>query len=177
MSFATLLTARGKRANSLLLPLFLALMPFAPFAPADQSQPRHAISSTLWLPPLGAPMRVSNHFSLPGGPYQAGHRGLDLPGSVGQTIRSPSSGTVTFVGWVVDRPVLSLRIDENTVASFEPVESELSIGDRVLRGAALGEIAAGGHCSERCLHLGVRVNDEYVNPLRYLRPRPVLLPW
>ncbi|MFC7765586.1 M23 family metallopeptidase [Leucobacter soli] len=146
-----------------------------------------AARSEPWFPPLGEPLRVSAAFSLPNGPYRAGHRGIDLPASTGDIARAPASGTVSFSGTVVDRPVLSIRLDERTVVSLEPVESPLRAGDPVARGDRIGAVAArapgearaptGGHCTEHCLHLGVRVDGEYVNPLRFLRTRPILLPW
>ncbi|MGK0714509.1 M23 family metallopeptidase [Leucobacter sp. W1153] len=130
----------------------------------------------LWLPPLGHPLTVNSPFSLAGGPYAAGHRGIDLPARTGDTVRAPASGRVTFVGTVVDRPVLTLRIDARTLVSFEPLSSTLREGDEVLRGEVIGEVGTGGHCLASCLHLGARVDGEYVNPLRFLRHKPVLLP-
>ncbi len=111
------------------------------------------------------------------GRYAAGHRGIDLPSAgVGLPVRSPVAGTVSFVGTVVDRPVVSVRVDLRTVVSLEPVASELQVGDVVGPGSALGTTATGGHCGVACVHLGVRVDGEYVNPLRYFRAKPVLLP-
>lgn len=137
-----------------------------------------AESSTpgLWEPPLGHPLEIDAVFSLPFGPYGAGHRGVDLLAGGDPRVRAPASGTVAFVGMVVDRPVISIRVDDRTVLSMEPVESALQAGDMVSRGAIVGEVLE-GHCAELCVHLGVRVDGAYVNPLRFLRPRPVLLPW
>lgn len=134
-------------------------------------------SGTLWLPPLGPPLRVSEGFDLSRGPYAAGHRGIDLPAAAGEAVLAPADGVVTFSGTVVDRPVLSIRVDARTVVSFEPVESELQAGDAVARGQPLGTVTAGGHCRTECLHLGARVDDAYVNPMRFFRGRPVLVPW
>jgi len=132
---------------------------------------------TLWAPPLGSPLRISTPYDLSNGPYQAGHRGVDLPATPESPVISPTGGTVTFVGTVADRPVVSVRVDGHTIFSLEPVTSEARVGDPVARGAILGRVASGGHCGSRCLHLGVRVDDQYVNPMRFLRARPVLLPW
>ncbi len=90
---------------------------------------------------------------------------------------SPTDGVVSFIGTVVDRPVVSITVDERIVLSLEPVTSELAEGSDIPRGAPLGTTASGGHCAATCLHLGVRVDGAYVNPLRYLRPRPILVPW
>src|SRR5690606_26010810 len=131
----------------------------------------------LWLPPAGHPMRVVAAYSLPNGPYNAGHRGIDIAAPPGTAVRAPASGGVSFVGTVVDRPLISIRIDERTLLSLEPLTSELVEGAAVVRGQTIGAVATGGHCGSECLHLGVRFDDEYVNPLRFLRERPVLLPW
>lgn len=134
------------------------------------------VAAALWFPPLGHPFTVLAPFSLPNGQYAAGHRGVDLPALPGASVRAPAAGSVTFVGTVVDRPVLTLRTDARTLVSFEPIVSDLEVGDRVERGELIGTVSTGGHCAERCLHAGIRVNGEYVNPLGWFRARPVLLP-
>lgn len=144
--------------------------------------PTQAGSAPLWAPPLGQPLRISASYSLPGGPYQAGHRGIDLFARPGDPVRMPATGTVTFVGTVVDRPVLSVRLDARTIVSFEPLVSEAREGDVIARGAVIGKVASydpgsATHCRTGCLHLGVRIDGEYTNPLRFLRLRPRLLPW
>lgn len=130
-----------------------------------------------WYPPLGSPLIVSSSYSLPNGPYRAGHRGIDLPAAVTQTVYAPVSGTVTFAGTVVDRPVISIRVDSHTVVSLEPVTSELQEGSAVTRAARIGVVVTGGHCTASCLHLGVRIDGNYTNPLRFFRSRAILLPW
>lgn len=135
-----------------------------------------SVDESVWSAPLGDPLMVTAHFDLPNGPFNAGHRGIDVSG-FSEIVRAPTAGVVTFSGTVVDRPVLSIRVDEQTIVSFEPVTSDLDAGDPVSRGQAIGTIARGGHCSAECLHLGVRVNGEYVNPMRFFKRRPVLLPW
>ncbi|NLB46763.1 MAG: M23 family metallopeptidase [Microbacteriaceae bacterium] len=149
----------------------------SPSGPSFSSAERPAPSSERWLPPIATPLAPVRHFDLPGGPYQAGHRGIDVPATHGQLVRAPSDGVVSFVGMVVDRPLISLRTAPDTVVTLEPVESTLLVGETVRRGATLGTVAEGGHCESRCLHLGVRVNDSYVNPLRFFWAKPVLLPW
>lgn len=130
-----------------------------------------------WLPPFGTPLLVSGPYRPPPTPYTAGHRGVDVPAGPGAIVAAPADGTVEFVGAVVDRGTLTVRVDADTVYSWEPIESALSVGDRVVAGAPLGTAASGGHCAAECVHLGVREQGEYVSPLRYLLGRPVLLPW
>lgn len=94
---------------------------------------------------------------------------------------SPAPGRVVFAGWVVDRPVLTIDHGGGLLSSFEPVTALLDRGEVVEEGQSLGTVASrtsGSHCPERCLHWGVRLNGEYVNPLNYVLDRrpSVLLP-
>lgn len=85
---------------------------------------------------------------------------------------------MSFVGVVVDRPVITLDHGDGLRSSFEPLESGLVKGARVAVGETLGHILP-GHCgSVPCVHWGVRRGDEYLNPLAFvtdLRPS-ILLP-
>jgi murein DD-endopeptidase MepM/ murein hydrolase activator NlpD len=73
--------------------------------------------------------------------------------------------------------VLSIAHGNGVLSSFEPVSTTLVAGDRVARGQAIGVLLP-GHCSSPCLHLGARIDGEYVNPLLFLGgvPWSVLLP-
>lgn len=126
------------------------------------------------------PMRAVTLAQLPTQRWLAGHRGVDLDATVGQTVFASAAGTVTFAGVVVDRPVLTVRHNDGALSSVEPVEAWVAVGDRVERGDAIGEVHdAKGHCApEVCVHWGIRVNGEYIDPLNVLAGygRVVLLP-
>jgi murein DD-endopeptidase MepM/ murein hydrolase activator NlpD len=93
-------------------------------------------------------------------------------------VTSPESGTISFVGVVVDRPVITVDHGNGLRSSFEPVRSTLAKGDTVGKGDIVGTLVT-GHCGETpCVHWGVRRGDDYVNPLEFvldLRPS-ILLP-
>ncbi|PRI10902.1 murein hydrolase activator EnvC family protein [Leucobacter massiliensis] len=148
-------------------PVLGELTPFAADAPA---------ATPLWVPPLSGRLDITGPYRAPPHRYGAGHRGIDLRASPGDSVVAPAAGTVTFSGRVVDREVVSVRVDERTVYSLEPVRGGVVAGSQVAAGALLGEVDRGGHCGTECVHLGVRVEGEYVTPLRYLLPRPRLLP-
>lgn len=135
-----------------------------------------------WFPPLQSPFAVTGPYRTPPNPYGSGHRGIDLPTTSGASVVAPTDGTVSFSGMVAGRGVISVRVDELTVVSIEPIASGFSAGDRVQAGEKLGVVGKGGHCvgaagEVECIHLGVRVDGAYVNPLRYFFGRPRLLPW
>lgn len=117
-------------------------------------------------------------FEAPATPYAAGHRGIDLIATAGTPVVAAADGTVSFAGAVVDRPVLSISSPGGLVASIEPVTALVAEGDTVVAGERVGAVATGGHCSSACVHFGVRLHGQYVNPLVLLEslPRAILLP-
>ena len=130
-----------------------------------------------WRWPV-APASLSRSFEAPPTPYAAGHRGIDLRALPGSPVTAPSRATVRFAGMVVDRRVLTLDHGDGVLSSYEPVLSALSVGETVAAGDPLGTVDSGGHCAAACLHVGVRVDGEYVSPLLFFDrvPRAVLLP-
>jgi murein DD-endopeptidase MepM/ murein hydrolase activator NlpD len=117
-----------------------------------------------------APFAVQRLASLPSQPWLAGHRGVDLDAAAGEPVTAPATGVITYVGFVVDRPVVSIRHDQGLVSSFEPVDSTAAVGDVVMRGDVIGTVAdAPRHCVRRqCVHWGLRLDGTYVDPLDYL---------
>lgn len=90
---------------------------------------------------------------------------------------APTDGVVRFAGWVVDRGVLSITHAGGVISSYEPVEALVAEGDMVIRGQPIASIRP-GHCATSCVHVGVRLDGSYLNPLAWLGGAdwPVLLP-
>lgn len=137
------------------------------------------VGGRMWGWPVN-PAVVVAQFRAPATRYSAGHRGLDLQALPGDVVVAPESGVVAFVGVVGDRPVIALEHPGGYRSSLEPVAASaaLAVGDAVAPGQPIGTVASGGHCAASCVHLGVRLDGEYVNP-RLLYggvPRAVLLP-
>lgn len=128
-----------------------------------------------WAWPVIGP--VTRPFVQPATPYGPGHRGIDILSADGM-VRAPAAGDVRFVGTVVDRPVISLDHGDGFVSSLEPVRTQVTAGSTVDRGQVIGVVDRGGHVREGEVHLGVRRDGEYINPLLLLGgvPRAVLLP-
>lgn len=146
-------------------------------APAQAAAPESAAGGWSW--PLSPRPAVLRSFEPPDRPWLSGHRGVDLRAAYdGAPVTAPAPGRVSFVGVVVDRPVLTIDHGNGLRSSFEPVESTLRPGDAVAEGAVVGR-ALPGHCGGTpCIHWGVRHDDAYLNPLAFvmdLRPS-ILLP-
>ena len=134
-------------------------------APAAAGPPVAQLGTWSW--PFSGAHALARPYVAPAGPYAAGHRGIDIRALVGAPVRAPADGIVHFAGFVVDRPVLSIEHGDGVLSSFEPVETTLVAGEHVSRGQVIGTLLP-GHCALPCLHLGVRVDGEYVNPLLFL---------
>ncbi|MCB2412157.1 M23 family metallopeptidase [Demequina sp. TTPB684] len=127
-------------------------------------------TAPLLNPPV-EPFTVTHLASLPQHDWLPGHRGIDLVASVGEPVGAPGAGEVSFVGIVVDRPIVSVRHQGGFVSSFEPVDPTVAVGDAVETGTPIGTVAAApGHCApDTCVHWGLRRDGRYVDPLDYVR--------
>jgi murein DD-endopeptidase MepM/ murein hydrolase activator NlpD len=150
-------------------------------APASAAAPESPVvritTAESWRWPVSQDVRVVRPFAAPPHRYGAGHRGVDLAANQGPVL-APASGVIAFAGVVVDRPLLTIDHGDGLVTTLEPVATDLAVGDAVVAGQALGELASGGHAAPGAVHFGVRLHGEYINPLLLLGgvPRAVLLP-
>ncbi|SER57223.1 M23 family metallopeptidase [Actinokineospora terrae] len=153
--------------------LCVLLLPFAWVDPVVAAQ------APLFSLPLVPARPVSRPFTAPAHPYGAGHRGVDLPGAVGEPVHAAADGVVVFAGVVVDRSVVSIQHRGGLRTTYEPVVPEVAGGTRVRRGDVLGRLGAGhpGCAVAACLHWGLRRGREYLDPMVAVhRPRVRLLP-
>jgi murein DD-endopeptidase MepM/ murein hydrolase activator NlpD len=129
-----------------------------------------ASAAGTWLWPVSGP--VIRAFDPPDDPYGAGHRGIDIAAPFGTPMRSPAPGVVTFAGKVAGN--LFLTIDHG--AGLESTYSWLSAlmvkkGDAVTAGQVVAATGTGHPGSSVThLHMGVKLDDLYVDPLDYLGP-------
>ncbi len=126
------------------------------------------------LPLAGASIAdITRHFTPAMRRFGPGHRGIDLGTAWGAEVIAPHDGRVTFSGQVAGRTVLVLRHDDDLLSTLEAIDSDLAVGDLVVRGQLVGHVAAGHRCetTTSCLHWGVRTGpDRYINPLLLLGP-------
>ncbi len=139
----------------------------------------------LWMPVGGAVVRG---FDTRAGPYGPGHRGIDIAASVGELVRSPTAGRVVFAGRVAGTNWATLLVAPGVLVTLGPLLDPVTTTDRVRLRTPVGRVGPGhapppvgrtGTGREGAtLHLSVRVDGVYVDPLAYLvdRPRPRLAP-
>jgi len=139
----------------------------------------------LWMPVAGAVVRG---FDTRAGPFGPGHRGIDIAASVGELVRSPTAGRVVFAGRVAGRNWVSLLVAPGVLVTLGPLLDAATTADRVRLRTPVGRVGpghapppvgrAGSGREGATLHLSVRVDGVYVDPLAYLvdRPRPRLAP-
>ena len=137
-----------------------------------------------WVSPVVGSELVTS-YRAPETAYGSGHRGVDYQVTLGQAVFAPAAATVSFVGKVVNRQVLSLLHQDNIVSSYEPVCSLLPVGQEVAAGELVAEVCEADqdyvqHCADTfCLHFSTRTDGEYLSPLWFtgeLSPSK-LLPW
>lgn len=131
-----------------------------------------------WVWPTGSRV-VVRPWEAPADDYAAGHRGIDVPASIGTPAVAAADGTVSFAGAVAGRSVVSVDHGGGLVSTLDSVTPDVTTGDAVSQGEVVGRVAV-GHCpaTDPCVHLGARLDDRYVDPTPYLPAAawPVLLP-
>jgi murein DD-endopeptidase MepM/ murein hydrolase activator NlpD len=169
---------------SLLLTAVVAVVAVAPVsAPTDGRQPASGATGVARpaegrVPALRMPVAgtLVRGFEAPAGPYGPGHRGIDLAAPVGQPLRAPAAGRILFAGPVAGRVWVSLLVAPGVVVTVGPLLGPVvAVGRRVGALEPVGRLGP-GHAG--ALHLGLRVDGVYVDPLPYLvdRPRARLAP-
>ncbi len=123
-----------------------------------------------WTWPVVGP--VIQGFDPPDTPYGSGHRGIDIAAEVGTTVVAPADGTVTFAGPVGGYLFVTIDHGGGLSSTYSWLSAKLvRKGDRVLQGQPIAQ-TGWGHPAAPIphLHLGVKLDGAYVDPLSYLGP-------
>ena len=122
-----------------------------------------AIAAVCLSPPVNGD--VTRHYS-PAGQY-SGHWGVDYEASVGEPVRAPASGVVTFAGSVAGMKTLTIEPLEGFKVSVSYLQTiQTHTGARVERGDVVG--TAGAPHGVPGVHMSTRINGRYVNPTAWL---------
>ena len=139
------------------------------------ASPAPAFAAGSWMWPVTGP--VIRTFDPPEDPFGSGHRGIDVAAPVATPVLAAEAGTVTFAGRVGGE--LFVTVDHGGgLASTYSWLSSAGVGrnDVVGRGQVIASSGTGhpGSPEPAHLHLGVKLNGEYVDPLDYLSAASVV---
>lgn len=106
----------------------------------------------------------------PGGIGSTNHKGLDISGRNGTTIKSAAGGTVIFAGYKGSLGNLVIIDSGKGVKTYYGHCSKLYVskGQKVKAGEKIAAVGQTGAATGPHLHFEVRVNGTAVNPQRYL---------
>jgi murein DD-endopeptidase MepM/ murein hydrolase activator NlpD len=121
-----------------------------------------------WTWPVSGP--VIRGFDPPDSPYGAGHRGIDIATAMGTVVVAPASGTVTFAGPVGGKLFLTLDHGGGVESTYSWLGSLLVKKGATVEAGAPIATSGWGHADLTVpnLHLGVKLDDAYVDPMDYL---------
>lgn len=130
-----------------------------------------------WLLPLDGEPVVTRPFHPPATPYGPGHRGVDLAGSPGQSVRAAGDGTIGFAAPLAGRGVVTVLHSGGLRTTYEPVSAAVQVGQAVRAGHPIGALQAGhlGCPAAACLHWGLLRGEVYLDPMSLLSPGPIRL--
>lgn len=120
------------------------------------------------VPPLRPPVEASvvKPFDLSRGEFKSGHRGIDLAVRSGTVVAAPAPGTVWFAGRVAGLGWVTIQVRTGVLVSVGPLDQiRVRKGGQVGARTPLGTVQP-GHGDG--VHLGVRVDGRYVDPLPHL---------
>ena len=131
--------------------------------------PARAATPGTLAPPVDAV--IARHFDPPASAFGPGHRGIDYAVAAGTRVRAAGDGIVSWAGSVAGN--LSVTIDHGSgLESTYSILASLDVvqGEVVDEGRFVGTVGRDHEGASGGLHLGVKLHDEYVDPLHYLGP-------
>jgi murein DD-endopeptidase MepM/ murein hydrolase activator NlpD len=129
---------------------------------------RIAVEKTPLAMPLRSAFRFTSGFGRRWGRL---HAGVDLAGSYGSPVYVTADGVVTHAGWEngygnmieVQHPY-GLKTRYGHLSAIH-----VSVGEKVSRGDRIGDMGNTGRSTGTHLHYEVRVGDEPVNPMSFIK--------
>lgn len=118
------------------------------------------LAVTIPVPPVRG--TVIDGFRAPTCIRCAGHRGVTIATTTQSPVRAVTGGVIVFVGQVARVLYIVQDIGDAAQITYGRLEdTRVTVRDRVAAGGIIG-------VSGPELYLGVRLNGQYVNPLRFL---------
>jgi len=124
--------------------------------------------------PIIGEVDMSSPFGMRMDPFAKGpaiHTGIDLRGDSGDPVRTTANGRVTVASWQGGYGKM-VEIDHGNGLSTRYGHMsviDVKVGDKVRIGQTIGKIGLTGRSTGPHLHYETRINDEAVDPQRFLR--------
>jgi murein DD-endopeptidase MepM/ murein hydrolase activator NlpD len=124
--------------------------------------------------PIVGEVDMSSPFGMRMDPFVRGpaiHTGIDLHGDTGDPVRATANGRVTIASWQGGYGKM-VEIDHGNGLSTRYGHMsviDVKVGDQLRIGQAIGKIGSTGRSTGPHLHYETRINDEAVDPQRFLR--------
>jgi hypothetical protein len=100
------------------------------------------------------------------GPFGPGHTGVDFAARAGTAVAAPAAGTVSFAGRVAGATWVTIQVGTGVLVTIGPLDPvTVHVGQRVGPGFVVGRVGTG---HDDALHLGLRVDTVYTDPLPHL---------
>lgn len=133
-------------------------------------------SSGKYIWPLSGHTYISSYFSYRNNPFGGSstefHNGIDIPAPTGTPVMAVSGGQVAW-SYYSSSAGNWIGIDHGngTYSVYMHMSSRLvSEGDYVTTGQTIGLVGSTGRSTAPHLHLSIRLNGSYVDPLNYVSP-------
>jgi murein DD-endopeptidase MepM/ murein hydrolase activator NlpD len=123
---------------------------------------------------------MSSGFGYRSDPFTGGgamHSGLDFKGPLGTPILAAADGNVTFAGWQGGYGnCIEITHANGLVTRYAHLSAiTVSLGQTVDRGVQIGRMGSTGRSTGSHLHFEVRLNDQAINPMKFLEANPDVL--
>ncbi|MGH6790121.1 MAG: M23 family metallopeptidase, partial [Pseudolabrys sp.] len=99
------------------------------------------------------------------------HSGIDFRGAMGEPARVTAAGTVTMAGWDGGYGKM-VEVDHGNGFSTRYghlSEIDVKIGQKIRAGEVVGKIGSTGRSTGPHLHYETRINDQPLDPQKFLR--------
>lgn len=122
--------------------------------------------------PLAMPVRSAFRFTSPFGQrWGRRHQGVDFAAPVGTSIFSTADGVVTHAGWQSGYGnLIKIQHELGTETRYGHLSKiRVKVGQRVSRGALIGDMGNTGRSTGSHLHYEVRVDGRAVDPMSFIK--------
>lgn len=139
----------------------------------EQREKQQATTSYDWIKPIEG--SISSQYgkrTAPTAGASTDHKGIDIkPLTKSASVKAPANGTIASVGY--DRwngNIVRINHGNGIVSVYAHLQRyTVSAGQKVNQGDTIGIVGSTGISTGEHLHFGVKVNDAYVNPIRFVR--------